>query len=90
MGMNTHTLCKTQPGSDRVEIMKAQNLAALIDHVATSVRTGRMSLKLYNELSTDLWQLATDLDIREEVDEILQNISEEEMTVAMNTISHVR
>ena len=63
--------------------MKAQNLAALIDHVATSVRTGRMSLKLYSELSTDLWQLATDLDLRKEVDKILQNISEEEMTVAI-------
>ena len=66
--------------------MKAQNLAALIDHVATSARTGRMSFKLYNELSADLWRLATDLDIREEVDEILQNMSEEEMTIAMKTI----
>jgi hypothetical protein len=63
--------------------MKAHQIAALIDLVATECQRGNMSFEVHNDLNAALWNLAMECGIREDVHAILQEESEAEMSEAV-------
>lgn len=67
--------------------MEAYQIAALIDLAAVACRKGDMSFEVHTDLNAALWNLATDRGIREDVHEILQELSENEMSEAVKSSS---
>jgi len=67
--------------------MKAHQIAALIDLVATECQRGNMSFEVHVDLNAALWNLASERGVREEVHEILQETTEEEMSEAVQSSS---
>jgi hypothetical protein len=63
--------------------MKAHQIAALIDLVATECQRGNMSFEVHTDLNAALWSLAVERGIREDVHAILQEESEAEMSEAV-------
>ena len=63
--------------------MKAHQIAALIDLVATECQRGNMSFEVQTDLNAALWSLAVERGIREDVHAILQEESEAEMSEAV-------
>ena len=59
--------------------MTAQHIADLIDLVAESALKGDIGIEYSSELNAGLWKLAMDLGVREDVNDILQARSEDEM-----------
>jgi len=63
--------------------MKAHQIAALIDLVATECQRGNMAFEVHADLNASLWNLAVERGIREDVHAILQEESEAEMSEAV-------
>lgn len=59
--------------------MTAQHIADLIDLVAESTLKGDIGIEYSSVLNAELWKLAMDLGVREDVNDIIQSRSEDEM-----------
>ena len=67
--------------------MKAHQIACLIDLVTAECQRGNMSLEVHTDLNAALWNLAMERGIREDVDAILQEESEWEMSETVQSSS---
>jgi hypothetical protein len=66
--------------------MKANHIADLISLVADAAIRGDISIPYSSELNAALWELATQTDVREDVNDILQAQSEAEMNMATSQL----